>query len=412
MTFLIRCFLPQMCFYGFTALAGAFLERAPPVRGGRVRAGAQQRRRRLHAPRVQPARGRSAGELDRRLAHPGRRPGCSCCSAWAPPPASRRWRSCSSPPSRVPAPTCASCSTGATRRCKQRRAALGMDGRRTSSRTRSRCCSCWSSPRPGDAGNVSAYQYAFIFFQLPHGLFAVSIMTTTTPGARAPLLRRQPPGHARRLHPRPALHAPGRGPVRASASRCSRSPRSSILVRGGFDASDATVTADTLQAFALGLVPFSVYLYTLRGFYAQQDTRTPFLVNAFENGVQRRCSRSRCSPRSACAGSRSRTPAPTCSPRSSRSSLLTRRIGDILPPEVIATAVRSLDRRRRARCRGRADGRRDRPRHAARAPRWPSPRARSPAASRTSGVLAALRADELRGLLRVIRRRRASDADV
>jgi putative peptidoglycan lipid II flippase len=45
------------------------------------------------------------------------------------------------------------------------------------------------------------------------------------------------------------------------------------------------VTADTLQAFALSLVPFSVYLYVMRAFYALQDTRTPFLLNAFENGM-------------------------------------------------------------------------------------------------------------------------------
>ena len=31
------------------------------------------------------------------------------------------------------------------------------------------------------SGSVSAYTYAFIFFQLPHGLFAVSIMTTFLP---------------------------------------------------------------------------------------------------------------------------------------------------------------------------------------------------------------------------------------
>jgi len=54
-------------------------------------------------------------------------------------------------------------------------------------------------------------------------------------------------------------------------------------VRGGFDAHDAAVTADTLQAFSIGLVPFSVYLYALRGFYAQADTRTPFVINAVEN---------------------------------------------------------------------------------------------------------------------------------
>ena len=58
-----------------------------------------------------------------------------------------------------------------------------------------------------------------------------------------------------------------------------------VLVRGGFRPHDAAVTADTLQALAIGLVPFSVYLYTLRGFYALQDTFTPFLINAIENGV-------------------------------------------------------------------------------------------------------------------------------
>ena len=35
--------------------------------------------------------------------------------------------------------------------------------------------------RTGEAGAVSAYQYAFIFFQLPHGLVAVSLMTVVMP---------------------------------------------------------------------------------------------------------------------------------------------------------------------------------------------------------------------------------------
>jgi putative peptidoglycan lipid II flippase len=40
-----------------------------------------------------------------------------------------------------------------------------------------------------------------------------------------------------------------------------------------------------LQLLATGLVPFSVYLFVLRGFYALQDTRTPFFLNVFENGI-------------------------------------------------------------------------------------------------------------------------------
>jgi putative peptidoglycan lipid II flippase len=34
-----------------------------------------------------------------------------------------------------------------------------------------------------------------------------------------------------------------------------------------------------LAGFAIGLVGFSLYLFTLRGFYAHMDTRTPFVIN-------------------------------------------------------------------------------------------------------------------------------------
>src|SRR5207244_4273572 len=47
----------------------------------------------------------------------------------------------------------------------------------------------------------------------------------------------------------------------------------------------ASLTAHVLLAFAAGLSAFSVYLYALRGFYALADTRTPFLINAAENGI-------------------------------------------------------------------------------------------------------------------------------
>src|SRR5262249_5546516 len=58
-----------------------------------------------------------------------------------------------------------------------------------------------------------------------------------------------------------------------------------ILVRGGFGSTDAHITGDTLQMFSLGLLSFSIYLYALRGFYALQNTRTPFYVNCFENAL-------------------------------------------------------------------------------------------------------------------------------
>lgn len=138
--------------------------------------------------------------------------------------------------------------------------------------------------KSGAAGSVSAYQYAFIFFQLPHGLLAVSIMTTITPelardataGDGAGLRRDFSLG----LRYLIVVVVPAAVAVIALAQ-----PAVAILVRpgGGFSASDAALTADVLQLLAIGLVPFSVYLYTLRGFYARQDTRTPFFINVVEN---------------------------------------------------------------------------------------------------------------------------------
>ena len=53
-----------------------------------------------------------------------------------------------------------------------------------------------------------------------------------------------------------------------------------LLQHGEYTALDALVTSRALAGFALGLPAFSVYLFALRGFYAHQDTRTPFIINA------------------------------------------------------------------------------------------------------------------------------------
>ena len=134
------------------------------------------------------------------------------------------------------------------------------------------------------AGNVSAYVYAFTFYVVPHGLLAVSIMTTMTPN----LARRA------RTDDRAGLrHEFGVGlryivvlvlPASVLFVVLAQ-PMLAVIVRHQFTVRDAMITADTLQAFAISLVPFSIYLYVMRAFYALKDTRTPFLLNAFENGL-------------------------------------------------------------------------------------------------------------------------------
>ena len=55
------------------------------------------------------------------------------------------------------------------------------------------------------------------------------------------------------------------------------------MQHGNFSSQATVNTARALSGLALGLTGFSVYLFVLRGFYAKQNTRTPFLINLIEN---------------------------------------------------------------------------------------------------------------------------------
>ena len=56
-----------------------------------------------------------------------------------------------------------------------------------------------------------------------------------------------------------------------------------LLQHGEFSASATITTSRALAGLSLGLVGYSIYLFALRGFYAHQDTRTPFLINLVQN---------------------------------------------------------------------------------------------------------------------------------
>jgi putative peptidoglycan lipid II flippase len=134
-------------------------------------------------------------------------------------------------------------------------------------------------------GGPFAYLAAAAFFMLPHGLVTVSLMTTLTPELAAAAGR----GDLMELRERFSLGLRLAGlivvPAAALYLALSRPIVVSLLERGAFTGGDSELVADTLLAFAVGLVPFSVYLFALRVYYALEDTRTPFLLNGFENAV-------------------------------------------------------------------------------------------------------------------------------
>lgn len=137
----------------------------------------------------------------------------------------------------------------------------------------------------GHTGDASVYLAAFTFFQLPHGLFAVSIMTALAPE----LASRASRGDFAGLRDQFAMGFRLMGVVVIPAAVIllvlARPIVNALLDYGSFTAQNGAATAATLAWFSIGLFSFSAYLFTLRGFYAMQDTRTPFLLNCVENGI-------------------------------------------------------------------------------------------------------------------------------
>jgi putative peptidoglycan lipid II flippase len=134
-------------------------------------------------------------------------------------------------------------------------------------------------------GGVSAYQGAFMFFQLPHGLIAVSLMTTLAPDLAAAASQDDLATFRSKFFTTLRVASAVILPAAAAYLVLARPIVAFLLERGAFSGRDGDLTADCLVAFAAGLVPFSLYLFALRGFYAFRDTRTPFFLNCFENGV-------------------------------------------------------------------------------------------------------------------------------
>jgi putative peptidoglycan lipid II flippase len=134
-------------------------------------------------------------------------------------------------------------------------------------------------------GGAFIYLSAYAFFQLPHGLFAVSIMTAVAPELAAAGGRADAPALRHRFSRALRLTLTVLIPAAAVYVALARPIVVALLQRGAFSAADASVVADTLVGFAIGLPFFSTYLFALRAFYSLEDTRKPFFLNAAENLV-------------------------------------------------------------------------------------------------------------------------------
>jgi putative peptidoglycan lipid II flippase len=128
-------------------------------------------------------------------------------------------------------------------------------------------------------GGVAAYQAAFIFFQLPHAIFSVSIMTALLPNLSEDWVREDRVDFRRDLSRGIRASAFVVVPAAAGYLVLAEPIVRLLLQHGVATAASTELVSSVLTFFAVGLFQFSAFMLFLRAFYAMQDTRTPMLIN-------------------------------------------------------------------------------------------------------------------------------------
>ncbi len=134
-------------------------------------------------------------------------------------------------------------------------------------------------------GAVSAYTYAYTFFQLPYGVVAVSVMTAVTPSLSA----RWATGDLAAFRHRMAFGLRGILaiiiPSAVGMVILAHPLIELVLAHAAETSAQADATASALAMFALGLPGFCTFLYMVRVLQAMQDTRTAFRLYLVENAI-------------------------------------------------------------------------------------------------------------------------------
>ena len=125
----------------------------------------------------------------------------------------------------------------------------------------------------------ATYTNASLLFLLPHGIVTVSVVTALLPR----ISRRVAEGRLRavRADLSHGMRVIGTAVVPAAAAFVALGPdiARSMYMFGHSNHAAATYTGYVLMAFGPGLVFYSLHYTMLRGFYAFEDTRTPFTIN-------------------------------------------------------------------------------------------------------------------------------------
>ena len=128
------------------------------------------------------------------------------------------------------------------------------------------------------AAGITTYQKAHLVFMLPHSVITISIVTALLPA----LSRLAHEGKLKEVGEDVAgamrLVAALVVPIAAMLFVLGSDVSILLFGYGAATTDQAAVMGDVVSIFMIGLVPFTLFYVLLRGFYAMEDTRTPFVV--------------------------------------------------------------------------------------------------------------------------------------
>ena len=131
---------------------------------------------------------------------------------------------------------------------------------------------------------MTAYQNAYLIWILPHSLLTVSLATAMLPSASRLAAAKDLAGVAAETTRTMRLATTFLLPASVGLLALGY-PFVQLFFGYGRGADSWQFIALTLMGFAVGLVPYTIQYVHLRGFYALEDTRTPFLLQCLISGA-------------------------------------------------------------------------------------------------------------------------------
>ena len=134
-------------------------------------------------------------------------------------------------------------------------------------------------------GSVSAYNNAYLFFQLPYGIAAYSIMAAIIPGLAASFSHGELRQFRRSLTRGTTISVALLIPAAFGYLAMGRQITELLLGHGAARAHGIELTTRSLYALAIGLPGFGAYLASIQALQAARLARAVFWVYAIENGL-------------------------------------------------------------------------------------------------------------------------------